>query len=96
MHGRAAVEQMLALRRESGREVASGLTEFSEAAKRLSSDQPRLIDQYPDKWIAVAKEGVRASAETLDDLLSKVDRLGIPRFKLIIRLIERKPRTLIL
>ncbi len=96
MTGKAAVMNMINNRKETAAEVAASLAEFSEAASLLSSEQPRFIDEYPDKWIAVARAGVQASAENLDDLLAEVDRLGIPRSKVIVHLIERKPRTLIL
>ena len=96
MTGRADVMKILAKRKESPQEIAESLKAFSEAARVLSSNDPSLIDLYPDKWIAVSHDGVRASADTLDDLLAQVDKKLIPRSEVIVRLIEREPRTLIL
>ena len=96
MAGRADVMSILAKRKETPREIAASLREFTESARVLSSAHPRLIDEYPDKWIAVARGGVRAHADSLDELLATLDQEGIPRSEVIIRLIEREPRTLIL
>ncbi len=96
MAGRADVMSLLARRKESPRELASSLMEFSESAKILSGDHARLIEEFPDKWIAVARGAVRAHGDTMEEVLAKVDEARIPRSEVIIRLIEREPRTFIL
>ena len=93
---RADVMALLADRKESPREIAASLRNFTESARILSRDHPRLIDEYPDRWVAVTRGAVRADGETHDEVLAKIDAAGIPRSEVIIRRIEREPRTLIL
>ena len=78
------------------REVARQLRSFQRAARVLSSHHPRLIDRYPNQWVAVHKGGVQATGRSLRSLLSKVDSAGLPRHEVIVRFIDRNQRTLIL
>ena len=72
------------------------IREFAEAAKVLSSDHPRLIDEHPSHWVGVYRGHVAASAKSLVSLMTQLDRKGIPREKAIVRFIDREERTLIL
>ena len=96
MAGKADVMSILANTKETPREIAAALRDFTESARILSNAYPHLIDQYPDMWIAVTRGSVRAHADTFDEVLAKIDAAGIPRSEVIIRLIEREPRTFIL
>jgi hypothetical protein len=62
----------------------------------LSGDHPRLINEYPDQWVAVANRKVMAHGDTLEQVLAEVDARDIPRDDVIVRFIERTQRTLIL
>lgn len=81
---------------KSPAEVAASLQAFSESARVLSSSHPRLIDEYPDRWIAVFHGAVRADADTLEEVLTEIDEARIPRSDVIVRFIEREPRSYIL
>ena len=76
-------------------EVARDLLALSRAARALSSDNPRFIDQYPEKWVAIHGQEVLA-ADDLDDLLEDLDIRGISREGVIVRHITRTERVLIL
>ncbi len=78
------------------RKVDRELRKFQNAARVLSSDHPRLIDQYPNRWVAVYRGNVRATGGTLRSLISKVDSEGVPRDDVIVRFIDRHQRTLVL
>jgi len=80
----------------SAARIDQELSSFGEAAKVLSTDHPRMIDEHPSKWIAVYEGKVGARAKSLRELLSKIDKKHIPRDKAIIRFIDRQERTLIL
>ena len=77
-------------------EIARDLLDFSESCSKLSSDQPRLIAEYPNRWIAVYDGEVRANSKHLGALLKKMDALGIPQGSAIVRFIDTNPETLIL
>ncbi len=77
-------------------EIAKGLREYSKSAEVLSAFQPRLINEYPMKWVGVYRGKVSAKADDLPSLMSKLEKRGIPPGNAIIRFIERNQRTLIL
>ena len=81
--------------RES-KEVIRNLQEFARSAALLSSRQPRLIEEYPSRWIGVYRENVEASAEGLDELIEELKEKGIPLGDTIIRFISEERQTLIL
>ncbi len=77
-------------------EIAMSLTRFRDATRTLSSDRPRLIEQYPDQWVAVHAGSVIAHGDTIEHVLADVGAQGIARSDVIVRLIETNQRTLIL
>jgi hypothetical protein len=72
------------------------LENFRKAAAVLSSQQPRMIEQYPKQWIAVYEGQVRAVADTLRELLALVDEKQLPREHIVVRFVDRDQRTMIL
>jgi len=72
------------------------LQEFRKAALALSSDHPRLIDKYPNQWVAVYRGKVAAHASTLNAILGKMKRKKIPQKHTIVRYVEKNKRTMIL
>ncbi|MEE8337767.1 MAG: hypothetical protein V3R95_06880 [Dehalococcoidia bacterium] len=78
------------------RQASARLRAFRESARTFSSDHPRLIDAYPDEWVAVHGGDVKAHAITLVDLLDLIDVAELPRQELLVRFIEKNQRALIL
>ena len=60
----------------------------------LSREHPRLIDEHPQKWIALHDGKVVAEADSIDMLLSQVDDES--RSHVIVRFIDRDDQILIL
>lgn len=77
------------------KELASDLYDFQRAASALSSKHPRLIDEYPKQWVGVYQGEVQAAAASFDDLMSELDRRGIPAEHTIGRFIDKNQRTMI-
>ena len=77
-------------------ELAKAIREFSRSAEMLSSASPRLIDRYPMQWIGVFRGEVSAKATSLESLISKLKKKGIPPGETIVRFVEMNQRTLIL
>ena len=96
MSNKAAVLSALAEMNERPDNTARSLRRFQRTAHVLSSNQPRLINKYPDQWVAVSESTVVAHGKSLDSVLRKVDRKGVRRSDVIVRFIERTQRTLIL
>lgn len=80
----------------SAEDVVSELQEFSNSARILSSNHPRLIDEHPLQWVGVFDDNVAASATSLEDLMEQLKNEGIPPEKTIVRFIDKDEKTLIL
>ena len=78
------------------RKVGYDLQEFRRNAMRLSSRHPRMVERYPNKWIALHSGGVRAYGDSLDAVLQEIDDKGLSRDQTIVRFIDKEPRTMIL
>ena len=77
-------------------QVAQELAKFRETTEILSSNQPRLIDEYAKQWVALYDHKVQANAGTLDELMAEVDSAGLPREHVIVRFVDKDVRTLVL
>ena len=72
------------------------LKRFRRAARLLSSHHRRLIEKYPNQWIAVYDDDVIASGATLDAVLKEVARKKVPQERTIVHFVEKDQRTMIL
>ena len=77
-------------------EIDRQMRQFKEAAKLLSTDQPRMIGKYPKQWIAVFQGSVAARGRTYASVLEQLNNQKIPRGQVVIRFIEKNHRTMIL
>ena len=96
MSNKVAVKSVLTQMNERPEDMARSLRHFQRSAQALSSNQPRLIDDYPDQWVAVSDSTVVAHGKSLEEVLRKVDKKGFQRADIMVRFIERTQRTLIL
>jgi hypothetical protein len=77
-------------------DIDRDLRGFGKAARVLSADSPRLIAEYPAKWVGIHDGQVAAADTSLRRLLARLKRSGIPPSKAIVRFIDRKEKSLIL
>ena len=75
-------------------ELMRNLEKVQRSGRFLSSDEPRLIDEYENRWIAVYDGAVIASANSLDELLAVVN--PAKRRHSLLRWMRRDEPTLIL
>jgi hypothetical protein len=78
------------------RQMDRELRTFSRAARLLSSDYPRLIDEHPNEWVGLYDGKVCAAAKSFRALVSKLKKQGVPPNETIIRFIDTSGRKLIL
>ena len=81
------------IRKHPGK-VARELQNFTDSAQALSMNHPWLIDQFPDRWVAIFDGEVRADGESVEAVLSALEAEGIGSEKAIIRYISTSDRTL--
>ena len=84
--------QLGATPRQMDRELRS----FSRAARLLSSNHPRLIDQHPKEWVGIYDEKICATAKSFNALIARLRKEGIAPNDAIIRYIDTSGRKLIL
>ena len=72
------------------------IQEFRQTAQVLSSQHPRMIEEYPKQWIALYQEEVVARASTFKVLMAQIDERNLPRQNVVVRFIDRNQRTMIL
>ena len=80
----------------SPKQIARELRVFSRAARLLSSNHPRLIDQHPNEWVGLYDGEVCAAAKSFNALVQKLKRRGLSPSDTIIRYIDTSGRKLIL
>jgi hypothetical protein len=77
-------------------EISRDLNDFVDAAKVLSSDHPRLIDEHPNEWVGIFAGHVAAAADNFDELMAQLSQRNIPADRTIVRFIDREEKTLLL
>lgn len=77
-------------------ELRSGLADFRRSARILSSDRPRLIDDYRQQWVAILGGEVVAHDDSLDGVLKAIDERHVPRSRVLVRFVDENVRTMIL
>ncbi len=78
-------------------EALDELRQAKRSGEVLSSEQPRFLEEYLRRWVALHDGQVIASAETLDDLLARVDEVDpASRSHILVRFIDDTQQTLIL
>ncbi len=69
---------------------------LKRSARRLSSNDPRLIDEYPNQWVGIYKGEVCAHGDTFKDVLDSLAKQGCPKNQTIIRYISQYRRAMFL
>ena len=77
-------------------EIHFGLRQFTSRVRVFDAQRVQLTKKYPNKWIAMYNGEVDATADSLENLLKEMDRLGIPREESIVKFMDTERRTLIL
>ena len=78
------------------KQIDEELSQFRETTKMLSSQSPRMIEEYPHQWVALYGDEVKANGSTLRVVLNAIDEQGLPKGQVIVRFIEKNHRTMIL
>ncbi len=81
---------------ENAKSIDSTLETFQESAQLFSSNKPRLVDEYENKWVAAHDGAIVAVADSLEDVMAMVCNVGIRPSETMIRHIDRDEKTLIM
>ena len=72
------------------------MDDFRDCQIRLDKERAALTEKYPDKWVAVGKDGVAAVSDSQLGLLADIDRRGLSRSAVAIDYLDTDPTPLIL
>ena len=73
-----------------------GVVEFYKAATRLWDEYDTLVGKYPDKWVAMGKDGVLAVCESLKEAHSAAELARLQGSQCVIEFLTSDPEPLVL
>lgn len=91
-----ALESALEMMREAGAGGDDEGLEYEAAWLRMNRDMEFLLKTYPDKWVAMSKDGVVAVGDSLDEAFAKADAKRIPLGKINVQFMDTNPSPLLL
>ena len=92
------LDQAYAMIEEMGgaRKLIEDLAEFQQLRIRMSEEHTALIEQHPDRWVAVGLDGLLAVGDSEDEIFKAIDDKGIPRSNVLVEFLDTDPPVLIL
>ncbi len=90
----SAVETIKGLGGANG--IRKRLAEMHAIWQRIEQGRETLLKTYPDKWVAMSKDGVVAADDSLEGVFAKVDARGVHRNAVKVKFFDTQPKTLIL
>ena len=70
--------------------------EFHIVAVRLDQELAALIEKYPDKWVAIGKDGVLAVGNSMEEVFAEVESTGLSGSDYEVEYLDSDPPDLIL
>ena len=92
------IDQTCAMIEEMGgaRSLIDDLAEFRQLGIRMREEHAELIEQYPDRWVAVGLDGLLTVGDSEDEVFKVIDEKGIPRSDVVVEFLDTDPPVLIL
>lgn len=72
------------------------MDDFRDCQIRLDKERAALTEKYPDKWVAMGKDGVVAVNDSQRGLLAEIDEQGLRRDAVAIDHLDTDPTPLLL
>ena len=82
--------------RGSGGPMDDEGADYETAWLRMDREREALTRQYPDRWVAMGKDGVVAVGDTLDDVITKIDAQGARRGSVDVKFMDTNPSPMLL
>ena len=70
--------------------------EFHLVVVRMDQERASLMDKYPNKWVAVGRDGVLAVADSMEDVFSEIESAGLSGSEFEVEYMDSDPPDLIL
>ena len=72
------------------------MDEYQEIVLRMRKERPLLASSYPDRWVAMGREGLLAVGDSVDQVLAQVEAKGVRGGDVVIEFMDTDPPVLIL
>ncbi len=76
--------------------ILDEMREYDEVWMRMQAEHAALMEKYPDKWVAMGKEGLVSVGDSMEEVLEDVESRGIQEEGLVIEFLETDPPIYIL
>ena len=77
-------------------EIQADLERFNRDAAFYEAHREELLQQYPERWVAVYNQEIVVTAKDLEQLVVQLQRKGIPRGRAFVEYVTAKEELLIL
>ena len=76
------------------REFGERMQKYSKCTTALFNDEPRLLEEYPNEWVAYYDEKLCAHSKNHDEMVAQLREKGIPYGETAVKLMDTNPRPL--
>ena len=76
--------------------IRQSLADFREVKNRFLQDEKVLIEQYPNKWAIVGKDGLIADLDSLEEAAAFAKAKGLKNPHFVIEYLDPDPPLLVL
>ena len=68
--------------------------DFRKAVKRLWDEQDSPVEQHPHKWVSMAKVGVVAIGDSIEEVVAATEESNVSTADVIVEFLDPNPETL--
>ena len=90
VNGEAYIRQII---EEAGgfQAFSKQMDDFRDCQIRLDKERAVLMERYPDKWVAMRKDGMVAVNDSQLGLLAEIDERGLSRWRVAVGHLDTDP-----
>ena len=70
--------------------------DFRKAVNRLRTEREVLIEQHPERWVSMGKDGVVSIGDSIEEVVSATEAKGVSTADVIVEYLDPNPETLML
>lgn len=70
--------------------------DFRKAVNRLWTERKLLVENHPERWVSMGKDGVVSIGDSIEEVVSATEAKGVNTADVIVEYLDPNPETLIL
>ena len=70
--------------------------DFRKAVGRLWSERDSLIEEHPERWVSMGKDGVVSVGDSIEEVVAATEAQGISTADVVVEYLDPEPERLIL